>query len=93
MRAASSASDGDTPVRRQFFTFNTDAPSLDSDPRAYRRIQTLHSADPNNDTSNDNIVNWVKRQRTRRFQNAAGDLPAPLDAPDATTGNTLTGNF
>lgn len=84
---------GDTPVARQFFTFNTDAPALDSDPRAYRRIQTLHAADPDNDPPNDNIVNWVKRRRTARFQNAAGDLPAPLDAPDTTTGNTLTRTF
>ena len=84
---------GDTPVARQFFSFNTDAPTLRDDPRSYRRIQILRGTDPNNDPANAAVINWVKRGRTQRFLNAAGDLPAPLDAADATTGNTLTRAF
>lgn len=84
---------GDTATNRQFFTFNGDEPPLANDPRSYRRIQQSASPDPDSDPARDNILNWAHRTRTARFQNPAGDLPAPLDPADATTGNTLTRSF
>lgn len=88
---------GDTDVERRFFTFNTNPPDSFGVPlpdvRIYRRIQMLHSADPNSDPPNDNILNWVRRRRTQRFNQPGNRLPAPLDAPDATTGNILVGSF
>ncbi|HEX2028737.1 MAG TPA: peptidoglycan-binding protein [Nitriliruptorales bacterium] len=82
----------DAAVARQFITFNT-TPSASfglplPDVRIRRRIQNQHAPDPDNDPPNDNILNWVRRQRTSRFPPLAG--PA---APDATTGNTLVEPF
>lgn len=77
---------------RRFFSFNTNPPDSYSlplpDVRVERRIQTLHSANPDSDPQNDNIINWIKRQRTTRFP-----FPAALAAPDSSTGNTLVGRF
>jgi len=84
----------DTPQisERPFFTFNTLSPTAYGvalpDDRVYRRIQSLHAADPNNDAANDHIVNWIKRRRTQRFP-----IPAALAAPDATTGNLFVEAF
>lgn len=83
----------DTATQRRFFTLNTNPPSSFGitplpDVRIYRRIQNLHAADPDNDPNNDGILNWAKRRRTARFPIAANGL----DAPTATTGNTLTQN-
>jgi hypothetical protein len=51
--------DGDTD--RQFFTLNTQPSGFYEVPlpdvRVRRRFQDRHSADPDNDASNDNIVN------------------------------------
>ncbi|MEN2786471.1 peptidoglycan-binding domain-containing protein [Sphingomonas qilianensis] len=77
---------------RAFFPFNTN-PSLAyglavPDARVRLRIQHLHSPNPDNDPSNDNVVNWVRRRRTTRFP-----FPAPTNATavaDSSTGNTLT---
>jgi len=74
---------------RRFFSFNTNASAgyglTVPDVRVRRRIHTLHSADPNNDPSNTNSFNWMRRARTQRFP-----FPNALDAPDASTGNNLT---
>ncbi|MBO9402620.1 peptidoglycan-binding protein [Shimia sp. R9_3] len=80
-----------------FFAFNTNPGTAVGaargialpDARIYRRIQNQHSADPDNDPNNDNILNWVRRTRTARQPAQAGPGPAP----DATTGNTLVGPF
>jgi hypothetical protein len=61
-----------------------------------------HSPDPNNDPTNANIVNWIKRRRTQRFLTDPANpgqphptkpFPAALAAADATTGNLVVGNF
>ncbi len=85
----------DGPADRRFFTFNTTAPNNFGlalpDVRVYRRIQTLHTADPNNDPNDDNTFNWQRRQRTAglRFPVAGNFNPAAT----ATTGNRFTGDF
>lgn len=80
--------DGDPTVR--FFTFNTNAPSAPlPDVRKYRRIQTLHFGDVDNDPNNDNTFNWHRRERTARFP-VSGDVnPAATN----TTGNLFTTDF
>ncbi|MFN8475292.1 MAG: OmpA family protein [Anaerolineae bacterium] len=87
---------GDIATARRFFSLNTN-PALNlvigtgialPDVRIYRRIQTLHSADPNNDPNNNNILNWARRRRTGRFPVDGSAGPAT-----ATTGNTLTVDF
>lgn len=82
----------DTNTQRQFYTFNTRPPQAFGlplpDVRVERRIQYQHAADPDNDPTNDNILNWARRARTARFPIAPG-----TSAPTATTGNTLTQNF
>ncbi|WP_305044242.1 peptidoglycan-binding protein [Geoalkalibacter sp.] len=86
----------DTATDRRFFTLNTNSPTtlvqgtgiVLPDVRIYRRIQNLHTADPDNDPNNDNIINWARRARTARFPIAAGLGPAT-----ATTGNNLIQNF
>ena len=87
---------GDIATPRRFFSLNTN-PALNlvigtgivlPDVRIYRRIQTLHSADPNNDPNNDNILNWARRRRAGRFPVDGSAGPAT-----ATTGNTLTSDF
>lgn len=87
---------------RPFFPFNTNpvssyAPAVTvPDVRLNRRIQNRHSRDPNADANNDNIINWIKRRRTTRFDTSLPDnLPTPGADPaaDATTGNTLTTTF
>jgi len=82
----------DTNTDRHFYTFNTTAPSgfglALPDVRVYHRIQSRHTADPNNDPNNDNIINWFKRRRTARYPIGSG-----MDAATATTGNTLVRNF
>ena len=78
---------------RKFFSFNTnpsDAYGLTlPDVRVRRRIHTKRDAtdttDPNNDPSNDNVINWMRRARTTRIP-----FPGALDAPDSSTGNKLT---
>lgn len=87
---------GDTAVPDPFFSFNTNDPSglaagrgiALPDARIYRRVQHLHNPDPDNDPTNDNVLNWYRRARTQRFP-----IAGSLDAPDATTGNTLVTNF
>lgn len=82
----------DAVTDRQFYTLNTSAPTalvqgtgiILPDVRIYRRIQNLHAPDPNNDPNNNNIVNWVRRERTTRYPAASG-----LGVATATTGNTL----
>jgi outer membrane protein OmpA-like peptidoglycan-associated protein len=77
---------------RRFYTLNTAAPTNFGvplpDPRVYRRIQNRHNPDPDNDPSNDNIVNWARRTRTGRLP-----IGGALDPPSATTGNKLTEAF
>jgi subtilisin family serine protease/peptidoglycan hydrolase-like protein with peptidoglycan-binding domain len=84
------------PPARQFFTFATAAPTglgvTLPDARIYRRIQIQHG-DPNNDPNANSIPNWMRRARTTRFNQPGNTLPDALDAPDATTGNVLTGPF
>lgn len=84
---------GDGGVENRFFTFNTNPPLSFGialpDVRVYRRIQNLHSTNPNNDSANNNIINWVRRSRTARFP-IAGDVNP---AATATTGNILTVAF
>lgn len=58
------------------------------DPRIRRRIQDLHSPDPDNDAARDNIINWVRRVRGARFP-----IGGSLGAPTATTGNKLLEAF
>jgi hypothetical protein len=81
---------------RRFFTFATDAPLGHGIPlpdvRIYRRVQMLHG-DPDADPNNDAVHNWVRRRRTRRFNQPGNTLPGALDAPDPTTGNILTVAF
>jgi len=83
---------GDTPVLPRFFTFNTVPPDAQPHPapdvRTFRRIQSLHAPDPDNDAANANILNWIRRRRTARFPVAPG-----TSAATATTGNTLTEAF
>ncbi|WP_344416848.1 peptidoglycan-binding protein [Amycolatopsis minnesotensis] len=86
----------DTAVDRQFFTFNTAAPTGDPrnagialpDTRVYRRVQNLNAPDPDVDAANANILNWVRRRRTTR-QPALGGTAAA----DTATGNTLVVPF
>jgi outer membrane protein OmpA-like peptidoglycan-associated protein len=82
----------DTAVDDRFFTFNTNPPTALTNPspdvRTYRRIQDLHSPDPDNDPGNRNILNWARRRRTARFPIAAGH-----SAPTNSTGNNLTEAF
>lgn len=82
----------DATTEDRYFTLNTNAPSgLSSslpDVRIYRRIQNLHSTDPDNDPANDNIINWARRARTGRAPLGGGMGPAT-----ATTGNTLLVNY
>jgi hypothetical protein len=83
----------DDVTERRFFTLNTRAPRdlihgtpiTLPDVRIYRRMQTLHAPNPDNDPGADNVVNWARRRRTGRFPPAAG-----MQAPTVTTGNTLT---
>jgi outer membrane protein OmpA-like peptidoglycan-associated protein/peptidoglycan hydrolase-like protein with peptidoglycan-binding domain len=84
---------GDAVLGQQYFTFNTKPPSGFGIPlpdvRVYRRILKRHTADPDNDPNDDNIINWARRLQTVRF-------PAKHDfdpAPDATTGNKFTQDF
>jgi len=83
---------GDVAVADRFYTFNTNPPTglpnPSPDVRTYRRIQDLHSPDPDNDPGNDNILNWARRRRTARFPIAAGH-----SAPTNTTGNNITEVF
>jgi hypothetical protein len=83
---------GDVAVADRFFTFNTNPPTTLANPspdvRTYRRIQDLHSPDPDNDPANSNIVNWARRRRTDRFPIAPGTSPAT-----SSTGNNLTEAF
>jgi hypothetical protein len=78
---------------QRFFTFNTTAPNGFGLPLpnilVYRRIQLLHTADPNIDPNNDNTFNWHRRARTARFP-VAGDFNP---AATATTGNNFTSEF
>jgi len=84
---------GDDHTLRQFFTFNTHPSAFYGlalpDVRVRRRIHNHHTADPNNDPNNDNVINWARRLRITRFP-IAGDLEP---AADNTTGNTLTQDF
>ena len=84
---------GDNGVERQYFTFNTNPSAGYGLPlpnvQVRRRLHNHHTADPNNDPNNDNVVNWMKRVRSARFP-IAGDLNP---AADATTGNRLTEDF
>lgn len=84
---------GDAATGQQFFTFNTNPPNNFGIPlpdvRVYRRIQTLHTANPNVDANNDNTFNWHRRLQTARFP-VAGDFN-PAATP--TTGNRFTGEF
>ena len=77
---------------RPFFSFNTNPSTAYGlalpNVRVRRRCHTLHSPDPNNDPTNANVINWVRRLRTARFP-----IAGPLDAPTATTGNTYTEAF
>jgi hypothetical protein len=82
----------DTDVDRQFYTFNTSPPGSFGihlpDVRIYGRIQNLNAPDPDNDPSNDNILNWARRTRTERFPIAPG-----TSAATATTGNKFVKDF
>jgi outer membrane protein OmpA-like peptidoglycan-associated protein len=85
-------------VADRFFTFNTKAPTdtisrtrvahASPDVRTYRRIQDLHSPDPDNDPDNSNILNWARRRRTARFPIAPELSPATRS-----TGNNFTEVF
>ena len=83
---------GDANTEHRFYTLNTDTPLGFGvplpDPRIYRRIQDRNSPDPDNDPSNNNIVNWARRVRTARFPAVGG-----LGAATATTGNTFAERF
>lgn len=84
---------GDVEVDRQFFTFNTN-PSIFygiplPDVRVRRRVHNFHTADPNNDPANDNVINWARRRRTSRFP-ISGDLNP---GATASTGNRLASRF
>lgn len=86
----------DTATDRRFFTLNTNSPTtlvqgtgiVLPDVRIYRRIQNLHTANPDNDPNNDNVINWARRARAARFPIAAG-----ITAATVTTGNNLTQIF
>jgi hypothetical protein len=83
----------DVAVPNAFFTFNTNPPTGLGVPlpdvRIERRIQNRHSANPNVDPDNRNVVNWVRRERSVR-NTVTGNLNP---AADAKTGNTLTEDF
>jgi hypothetical protein len=82
----------DSPQGQQFFTFNTSAPGGTlPNVRTYRRIQTLFTADPDNDANNDTTFNWLRRTRTPRQPTPPES--AGITAADATTGNTSVGTF
>jgi hypothetical protein len=78
---------------RRFFTLNTNPGNSFGlplpDVRIRRRIQDLHTADPNNDPAHDNVINWARRTRTGRFPVASGVVVAAT----ATTGNTVSEIF
>jgi len=82
----------DTNVPRQFYPFNTNPSSSFGitlpDARIRRRIQNLHTPDPNNDPNNNNIINWMKRSRSSRFPIGGGN-----SAATNTTGNTLVEDY
>ena len=84
---------GDAALARQYFTFDTQPPSNFGVPlpdvRIYRRILKRHTADPDNDPNDDNIINWARRLQTVRFPVGHDFDPAP----DATTGNKFTQDF
>lgn len=88
----------DAEARRRFFTLNTTPPGTFANAvappialpsrRIYRRVQNLHSPDPDNDPAADNICNWHRRTRVGRYPSGGG-----LGAAVATTGNTLVTDF
>ena len=88
----------DAEPRRRFFTLNTTPPTRfanNASPtialpsrRIYRRVQNMHSPDPDNDPAADNITNWHRRTRTDRYPPATGLGPATTS-----TGNTLVTDF
>ncbi len=82
----------DTATQKRYFTLNTNPPTSYSStlPNVgiYRRIQNLHSSDPDNDAANDNIINWARRVRGARDPIGGGLGPAT-----ATTGNKLIVNY
>ena len=82
----------DSPQDLRFFTFNTFAPGgALPNVRTYRRIQTLFTADPDNDPNNTNTFNWMRRGRTGRLPMVRD--PAAINPASATTGNTSVGTF
>jgi len=84
---------GDNGVGQEFISFNTNPSNSFGIPlpdvTVRRRFHNFHTADPNTDPNNDNVINWVRRVRTTRFP-IAGDLNP---AADATTGNSLSQDF
>lgn len=87
---------GDNGVGQPFFTFNTNPSSSFGLPlpnvTVRRRVHNFHTADPDNDPNNDNVINWVRRVRTIRFP-LVGTLGNLNPAADATTGNRLNQDF
>ncbi len=85
------------PDLRPFYTFNTIPPQTWSglagaalpDVNIYRRLHTLNSPNPDNDSPNNNTLNWFRRRRTARFP--IGD--PPTSAATATTGNRVVVEF
>ena len=91
---------GDEPSLDPFFTFNTTATADIAarrgltlpDAHISHRVHTEH-ADPNNDPRVESIANWMRRRRTRRYNQPGNTHPFGRAAPDATTGNILTRPF
>ncbi|WP_158298659.1 OmpA family protein [Sphingomonas psychrotolerans] len=82
----------DSPQDLRFFTFNTFAPGgALPNVSTYRRIQTLFTADPDNDPNNENTFNWMRRRRTGRLPMVRD--PVAINPASATTGNTSVGTF
>lgn len=91
---------GDATSNDQFFTFNTNPPNAIArrrsitlpDARIYHRVHMEHG-NPDTDPNVECTTNWMRRARTRRFNQPGNTHPAGFSAADATTGNILTVPF
>lgn len=91
---------GDATSSDQFFTFNTSPPGLIArrrsirlpDSRIYHRVHMEHG-NPDNDPRVECTTNWMRRRRSRRFNQPGNTHPPGFSAADATTGNILTDPF
>ncbi|MEO8335395.1 MAG: hypothetical protein ABI664_10500 [bacterium] len=83
---------GDDATDQPLISFNTHPPDSFAialpDVRVEHRFHNLHSPDPDNDPTSDNVLNWARRVRTTRFP-----IPGAFDAPNTTTGNTFAAAF